>query len=102
RRRHTRWPRDWSSDVCSSDLFLATVAYFRVELGRLAVAGLGSIRRRSVRTPDERLAWLLLLSAIPGAVVGAALESTIDEHLGQRSEERRVGKGGRSGMAGRR
>src|SRR5690625_5625378 len=24
RRRHTRWPRDWSSDVCSSDLgFLA-------------------------------------------------------------------------------
>src|SRR5690625_4397114 len=23
RRRHTRWPRDWSSDVCSSDLYLA-------------------------------------------------------------------------------
>src|SRR5207253_6898617 len=21
RRRHTRWPRDWSSDVCSSDLY---------------------------------------------------------------------------------
>src|SRR5439155_8753025 len=21
RRRHTIWPRDWSSDVCSSDLF---------------------------------------------------------------------------------
>src|SRR5690625_5507964 len=26
-RRHTRWPRDWSSDVCSSDLaILARVA----------------------------------------------------------------------------
>src|SRR5437660_7462845 len=26
RRRHTRWPRDWSSDVCSSDLpFLENV-----------------------------------------------------------------------------
>src|SRR5207253_7825745 len=25
RRRHTRWPRDWSSDVCSSDLLLANV-----------------------------------------------------------------------------
>src|SRR5207253_8428191 len=25
RRRHTRWPRDWSSDVCSSDLFWGTV-----------------------------------------------------------------------------
>src|SRR5437870_6035145 len=23
RRRHTRWPRDWSSDVCSSDLLYA-------------------------------------------------------------------------------
>src|SRR5437870_5693779 len=22
RRRHTRWPRDWSSDVCSSDLLI--------------------------------------------------------------------------------
>src|SRR5215510_3547964 len=22
RRRHTRWPRDWGSDVCSSDLYL--------------------------------------------------------------------------------
>src|SRR5690625_7150665 len=22
RRRHTRWPRDWSSDVCSSDLIV--------------------------------------------------------------------------------
>src|SRR5439155_15234962 len=29
-RRHTRWPRDWSSDVCSSDL-VKDVA--RVELG---------------------------------------------------------------------
>src|SRR5439155_7025977 len=25
RRRHTRWPRDWSSDVCSSDLRLGVV-----------------------------------------------------------------------------
>src|SRR5437660_8215297 len=30
RRRHTRWPHDWSSDVCSSDLiFLAGI--WRVE-----------------------------------------------------------------------
>src|SRR5690625_4897313 len=32
RRRHTRWPRDWSSDVCSSDL----TASFRYLLFRLA------------------------------------------------------------------
>src|SRR5690625_7366079 len=29
RRRHTRWPRDWSSDVCSSDLFVSSDAAFR-------------------------------------------------------------------------
>src|SRR5690625_6245882 len=26
RRRHTRWPRDWSSDVCSSDLVSTTTS----------------------------------------------------------------------------
>src|SRR5439155_4146241 len=26
RRRHTRWPRDWSSDVCSSDLMTANAS----------------------------------------------------------------------------
>src|SRR6266508_6357317 len=31
RRRHTRWPRDWSSDVCSSDL--------RYRAGRVFLAG---------------------------------------------------------------
>src|SRR6266508_765263 len=25
RRRHTRWPRDWRSDVCSSDLIVAAI-----------------------------------------------------------------------------
>src|SRR5690625_3628776 len=24
--RHTRWPRDWSSDVCSSDLEVCSIA----------------------------------------------------------------------------
>src|SRR5439155_19086154 len=38
RRRHTRWPRDWSSDVCSSDLGCFNVgqaaARLMVERGR--------------------------------------------------------------------
>src|SRR5437870_9373666 len=29
RRRHTRWPRDWSSDVCSSDLTFAITVRHR-------------------------------------------------------------------------
>src|SRR5215510_8528052 len=28
RRRHTRWPRDWSSDVCSSDLMFLMISQF--------------------------------------------------------------------------
>ena len=63
--------------------FIAAVAYFKRDLGRLAAAGLRSIAQRAVRTPDERLAWLLLLSSIPGAIVGATLEDFIDEQLGR-------------------
>jgi undecaprenyl-diphosphatase len=63
--------------------FVGAMAYFRRDLARLAAAGLTSIRNRAIRTPDERLAWLLLLSAAPGAVAGAVLENTIEEHLGE-------------------
>ena len=62
---------------------VASLVYFRRDLGRFAVAGLRSIRARAIRSADERLAWLLLLSAIPGAIVGAGLEGFINEHLGQ-------------------
>lgn len=62
---------------------LASLAYFRKDLARLAGAGLTSVRRRAIRTADERLAWLLTLSAIPGAIVGAVLEDVINEQLGK-------------------
>src|SRR5207253_3903502 len=39
RRRHTRWPRDWSSDVCSSDLVSATAgAVFDVPIAARGAA----------------------------------------------------------------
>ena len=53
------------------------------DLLRLAAAAWTSLRRRSVGEPDERLAWLLALSALPGATVGAVLEATVADHLGQ-------------------
>jgi undecaprenyl-diphosphatase len=62
---------------------LASFLYFRNDIARFAGAGLTSIRKRAVTTTDQRLAWLLLLSAVPGAIVGAGLESFINEHLGQ-------------------
>src|SRR6266702_3065337 len=36
RRRHTRWPRDWSSDVCSSDLRRRVPPRLRVQGGERA------------------------------------------------------------------
>src|SRR5437660_8542693 len=45
RRRHTRWPRDWSSDVCSSDLPSTAYLLKRALLGRpLATARLAHER----------------------------------------------------------
>ena len=61
---------------------LAVLAYFRRDLGPLARAGARSLRRRSVETAEERLVWLLMLSAVPGAITGALLDGFITEHLG--------------------
>src|SRR5439155_2964324 len=37
--RHTRWPRDWSSDVCSSDLVRAFPTERILELARRMLPG---------------------------------------------------------------
>ena len=58
---------------------LALLAYFWRDLVRLLVAWLGSIRDRRIgQDPDRRLAWLLVISVIPAAILGAALESFFD------------------------
>src|SRR3712207_8391946 len=79
RRRHTRYWRDWSSDVCSSDL-AETVA---------AVAQLSTTGRRRRR---------VVLGAALTAAVLAAVGIGVWRHLEERarSEERRVGKECRS------
>jgi undecaprenyl-diphosphatase len=41
------------------------------------------LRNRAIRTVDERIAWLLLISAVPGAIVGAVLGGVIEDNLGQ-------------------
>src|SRR5439155_6393833 len=58
RRRHTRWPRDWSSDVCSSDLparpcwtkYSTQVSHF-VQQG---LAGALGLPHHKVRRSEER------------------------------------------------
>src|SRR5206468_8111610 len=94
RRRHTRSDRDWSSDVCSSDL-----------------TGLGGKGMRMVRTPRELEASLNVCRSEARSAFGddsLYLERWLDEtrhvevqvavdRYGRRSEERRVGKECRSG-----
>src|SRR6266487_5761808 len=52
RRRHTRWTGDWSSDVCSSDLFLAEATHQGIEsleqLNDLFFAWAGQVASRRV------------------------------------------------------
>jgi undecaprenyl-diphosphatase len=62
---------------------IAILVYFARDLYVLVRAGMRSLARRRIEATEERLAWLLLLSALPGALVGAALESVIEDHLGQ-------------------
>jgi undecaprenyl-diphosphatase len=61
---------------------VAVLAYFRHEVWSYIVAAWRSLRRRSIETVDERIAWLLLLTAVPGAIIGALFTSVIEDNLG--------------------
>src|SRR5258707_9282252 len=86
RRRHTRYWRDWSSDVCSSDLLegdakhlLGPFAHLDERVDECDVGIRVGDKVRQLRDRD--------------AAVGGPLEQQV--HV-QRSEERRVGKECRS------
>src|SRR5207253_5943758 len=95
RRRHTRWPRDWSSDVCSSDL-----------------RGGGTKKMVAIEPPENEYKYPdphMFGPELPahGFFIRHAknLEFTnVEIAYGapdERSEERRVGKEGRSEWAPR-
>src|SRR6266508_4550378 len=83
RRRHTRWPRDWSSDVCSSDLVIRPGEHPLAELERAWRATPATRRVLAVdqleevfticRDEEERAAFLdaLAAAAADGCVVVA-------------------------------
>jgi undecaprenyl-diphosphatase len=62
---------------------LAVIGYFRRDLVRYIREGLRLVwnRERPVDA-DGKIAWLLVLATVPAALVGALLESWIDEQLG--------------------
>src|SRR5690606_39747585 len=60
RRRHTRFSRDWSSDVCSSDLDLRPLV--PLDGGRFATSDLNDLYRRVINR-NNRLKRLIELNA---------------------------------------
>jgi undecaprenyl-diphosphatase len=59
---------------------VALLVYFWRDLIEILGAWLASIRDRRIGDdPQRRLAWLLIVSVIPAAILGAALESFFDQ-----------------------
>src|SRR5207249_9301547 len=95
RRRHTRSKRDWSSDVCSSDLSVASgrASFLVTRTGYTGEAGFELFPASA----EGSWVWESLLKS--GAdlgikPIGLGARDT-------RSEERRVGKGGGAGRGGK-
>src|SRR3712207_7775617 len=86
RRRHTRYWRDWSSDVCSSDL--------SAEVSQ----GAGRIERLRAEVSGQRVRELNQAQQLSGRMQGDVELPlpTLPREPGSRSEERRVGKERRS------
>jgi undecaprenyl-diphosphatase len=88
------WAAGWESVHCAKEgnklfdvalhwgTFVGAAAYLRRDLWALVVAWFRSVARRSVSSPQERLAWFLVLSAVPSAIAGATLEGVITDRLG--------------------
>ena len=62
---------------------VAVVAYFWSDVVRLVAAWLASVRRQSVESAEERIAWFVVIATVPAAIIGALGEDLIAEHLGE-------------------
>ncbi|WP_370940170.1 undecaprenyl-diphosphate phosphatase [Amycolatopsis sp. cg13] len=62
---------------------IALILFFRRDWVRIVTGLWTSIRRREVRTADQRLAWLLILATIPVGIAGLLLESLLRDVLGK-------------------
>lgn len=56
---------------------LALLVFFRRDWLRVVTGGISSLRHRRIETPDERLAWLLVVVTIPVGLIGLALEHAL-------------------------
>src|SRR5439155_18650154 len=84
RRRHTRWPRDWSSDVCSSDLLSGFAKRLLVAMHaqEVLLEGLDSTFATMRKSGKSEMPPVFF--------------DSLTGRIRRRSEERRVGKECRS------
>jgi undecaprenyl-diphosphatase len=62
---------------------IAVIAYFRRDLGGYVIGGVAAVVRRERPVSEEgRIAWLLVLSAVPAGLVGFAARGFIVDALG--------------------
>ncbi len=70
---------------------IAVIWFFSADWVRLIRAGIASLRQRQIGTdPDRRLAWLLVIGCLPGALVGALAESAVEQAFHQPDQPHQV------------
>jgi undecaprenyl-diphosphatase len=89
-----RWARDLSVSAPESPYLafivglhvataLALIVFFWRDWLRIVSGFVTSVRYRRVETPDERLAWMIILATIPVGITGLLLEHTFRTILGR-------------------
>src|SRR5690606_40144892 len=91
RRRHTRFSRDWSSDVCSSDLFADKSFTFIMKTppATVLIKKAAGIKSGSARPHLDKVATLTRAQV---EEIAKTKEPDLTAADMDRSEERRVGK----------
>jgi undecaprenyl-diphosphatase len=62
---------------------IAAVAYFRVEVLALLRGFFAAVRRRAIRTDEQRLSVAIATGTVPAVIAGGLGSGFIDEHLGE-------------------
>ena len=82
------WLLNWSASSLLFDTvvhlgtLVAVIIYFWADIIELFKGFWSSLRHRSLATPFERLPWLVILGAIPGAVLGYLLDDWFESLFG--------------------
>src|SRR5690606_41028114 len=87
RRRHTRFSRDWSSDVCSSDLGLVTYQSNLIHICERRRGYEEALRQRNLSLDPSQIAEIRFGNIEHD--IPARINKLLND---KRSEERRVGK----------